>query len=275
MKRWKTMTAAVLAAGAMLVTTSGAASAQLPGKNGAKTYVWQGTYFDGDDCLVQMGDVEPYYEPAGGIAWAKGGATAAVVARPSGNLDTPAQVYVVKVSPCSAPRAVGAVDEGSTPSWSPDGKQLAVQRAGRIVIINAATGAKVRDLGAGKDPSWSPDGKRIAYVEGTTIKTRPAGGGTASTFKTSASAPDYSPDGTKIAYSQSGKIKYASASNGSGVVTTPIAASEFAYSPDGTSFLFINPSNRAVVVARTSGYITERVTDVPNYHALPAWQPLP
>jgi len=275
MKRWSAV-AAALAAGALLIGTGGAASAQFPGRNGAIAYVFEDSIFDGTDCLVDLSGTDLPYESAGGIAWAKGGARAAIVSTPPGDYDGTPGVYVLQVSPCSTPRFVSSADRDSTPSFSPDGKQLAVQRGNRIVVLDVATGRTVRDLAAGKDPSWSPDGKRIAYVDGTTIKTRPATGGSSTTFKTNASAPDYSPDGTKLAYLTGGKIAYATASNGASTKTTPISAREFTWSPDGTSFAFISPTEY-IVVARTTGYITARPTEgePPNGRTHISWQPLP
>ena len=269
MKRWTTTTAALAAAGALLVGSGGAASAQQPGRNGAVSYLWEYTYWMNQPCMVE-GEEFPGLEPDGGVAWARGGTVMAMTAVAAGSTQT----LVLSTSTC-APRSIGRADSGSTGSFSPDGKQIAVQRGGRILVVDVATGKTVRDLTAGKDPSWSPDGKRIAYVDGTTIKTRPSTGGSAATFKTSASAPDYSPDSTKIAYLTGGKIAYAAASNGSSAKTTSIKALDFTWSPDGTSFAFISPT-QYVVVARTSGYITARPTDgdTPNVRQHVAWQPL-
>lgn len=59
--------------------------------------------------------------------------------------------------------------EGDNPSWSPDGKSIALQRpatnqiADEIHIVSVATG-EVRFLADGRAPAWSPDGTRIAFT---------------------------------------------------------------------------------------------------------------
>jgi Tol biopolymer transport system component len=55
---------------------------------------------------------------------------------------------------------------GQTPTWSPNGKELAYSRQGYsgIEIINLETGQTRMLTVPGQDPSWSPDGQYIAYT---------------------------------------------------------------------------------------------------------------
>lgn len=53
--------------------------------------------------------------------------------------------------------------DGSSSSWSPDGKKIVFQRGG-LLILDLATKRETGFSQAGTNPSWSPDGKRIAYV---------------------------------------------------------------------------------------------------------------
>ncbi|MFO7171830.1 MAG: hypothetical protein DIU70_002540 [Bacillota bacterium] len=54
------------------------------------------------------------------------------------------------------------------PDWSPDGRQIAFMRDGRIWLLPAAGGEPRPITGAGRGwdvaPAWSPDGRRIAVV---------------------------------------------------------------------------------------------------------------
>ena len=94
-------------------------------------------------------------------------------------------------------------DAGFSPSWSPDGQQIAFAteiptpfdrpRPSRLSIVDVTSG-RARELGPedGMQPSWSPSGRRLAFwrmhnVSQRDIFTRPAEGGeltpvTADTF---------------------------------------------------------------------------------------------
>jgi dipeptidyl aminopeptidase/acylaminoacyl peptidase len=77
------------------------------------------------------------------------------------------------------------LDPNSQVSWSPDGKEIAVQQnydstqgpSQGVVVVNRLT-KSIRRLDYGESPSWSPDGQRIAFVgiDGKTCYTiRPDG----------------------------------------------------------------------------------------------------
>jgi eukaryotic-like serine/threonine-protein kinase len=70
------------------------------------------------------------------------------------------------------PRTLVEFEGGATISsadWSPDGKQIAFDRAGKIHVVASSGGGGETILYDGSDPhsiSWSPDGKHLAFVEG-------------------------------------------------------------------------------------------------------------
>jgi TolB protein len=87
------------------------------------------------------------------------------------------------------------------PSWSPDGTRLAATSADvGVVIVDAATGARVGSLGAGYAPSWSPDGRRLAFTDGSTLFVADVDGTNRRTLSPNGYEPAWSPDGTLIAY---------------------------------------------------------------------------
>jgi hypothetical protein len=53
------------------------------------------------------------------------------------------------------PGGLRGTTRGMHPTLSPDGRFLVVERTGRLVLVDLATGSE-RDLGAGLRPSWSP-----------------------------------------------------------------------------------------------------------------------
>ena len=52
---------------------------------------------------------------------------------------------------------------GRAPTWSPDGKRIALVRSGWVAIVSVAK-RRLRRLVRGSSPTWSPDGRRLAFV---------------------------------------------------------------------------------------------------------------
>jgi dipeptidyl aminopeptidase/acylaminoacyl peptidase len=99
----------------------------------------------------------------------------------------------------------------TTPSWSPDGREIAFVGPGLKISVARADGSGVRKLTSGLDrqvsPSWSPDGDRIAFISdrGDSFdiwSIEPDGTGTQRlTDRPQDDAlPAWSPDGSRIAF---------------------------------------------------------------------------
>ncbi len=99
----------------------------------------------------------------------------------------------------------------TTPSWSPDGREIAFVGPGLKMSVARADGSGVRKLTSGLDrqvsPAWSPDGDRIAFISdrGDSFDVwsiRPDGTGTQrlTDHPEDETLPTWSPDGNRIAF---------------------------------------------------------------------------
>ncbi|GLW90684.1 amidohydrolase family protein [Actinokineospora globicatena] len=153
------------------------------------------------------------------------------------------------------------------PSFSPDGKLIAVQSLAdgmfRVRLLTA-DGRSSWPLTRGEYddtyPAWSPDGTRIAFTSDRaggediwTVDTRGGEPRRITTAATAESQPTWSPDGRGIAYVQGNTIE--SIDVATGAVTTLVPAGQGtvaapSWSPDGKSlsFLRIGPGGRTVQV---------------------------
>lgn len=118
-------------------------------------------------------------------------------------------------------------EQGFTPTWAPDGRQIAYSTAdvsifpeqasdgGEVWIADIETGRKRMLLQRGSQPAWSPDGSRIAFrapgsgSRRVSVATIPSAGGTAVQL-TTGEENAWSP-----AWSVGGRLYYASDVGGS------------------------------------------------------------
>lgn len=111
-------------------------------------------------------------------------------------------IFVIDVTGNGLRRLAATPAVESSPSWSPDGKEIVFSRdVGRgrdLFIVTVATG-KVRRLtqttAPESTPAWSPDGEWIAFVRaGRVWATHPAGTGAHPLHRTGGIASPWAPD---------------------------------------------------------------------------------
>jgi len=175
------------------------------------------------------------------------------------------------------------------PTWSPDGRELAFARDGKLWVLRVA-GARIHQLtkelgGDARDPAWAPSGKLIAYDyrrAGYSSReiwvVRPDGSGAREVthLDHSSSQPSWSPDGTRIAFASDERRNhseiYTIKLDGSGLhieTATAIDTIDPAWSPDGKLIAFSRDGS--IETVDRSGE-TQRLTSGKN-DAMPAWRP--
>ncbi len=88
------------------------------------------------------------------------------------------------------------------PSWSPDCRKIAYERADEIYVMEADGSGQGR-LCEGSSPAWSPDGERIAFVKEGALYIVYADGSDQRMLvsqSSDCSGPDWSPDGARIVF---------------------------------------------------------------------------
>jgi Tol biopolymer transport system component len=99
----------------------------------------------------------------------------------------------------------GLFSIASPPSWSPDGRRLAVAgtlgvRSG-VYVIGRDTGRLRRvAVGGARNAAWSPDARRIAYADAVSVALVAPSGGRVTRLAAPPGRLAWSPDGRRIAY---------------------------------------------------------------------------
>lgn len=183
------------------------------------------------------------------------------------------------------------------PTWSPDGKQLAVTRRtdtgdppSGICLLNLEAPSEPSLLvpGLTSSPRWSPDGKRIVFSFDNEIEIIDVDGSNQVTVVHEAYGPAWSPDGRRIAYSTWQYISGQGAqgdiwiSNADGthpiqITTDPVLASTPDWSPNGKKILFLGRAeetndDQIYVVDIESGTLT-KLTNNLSLIETPSWSP--
>jgi hypothetical protein len=159
---------------------------------------------------------------------------------------------------------VTPASDAHSPSWSPDGKQIAYAVGGKVYTVDA-DGKNTTAVTDGPNddlPAWSPDGKRIAFVRGADLAMLSLASGSVNRLFAGvpgAGALAWSSDGTRMAFERAGSV-WTINTDGFGLTLVLAGTGGTAYhtpawTPDGTRLLATRDVGgaRAVVVTTADG----------------------
>ncbi len=182
---------------------------------------------------------------------------------------------------------------GSEPSWSPDGSQIAfvdfVDGRQNIFVMNADGSAPVR-LTSNRDrsPSWSADGRQIAFTSARDgndeIYVMNVDGSAVTRLTTNSASdrePSWSPKGRRIAFTSNrdgNEEIYVMNADGSAqtrLTNNPTTDRSPTWSPDGQRIAFASDSgfNFDIYAMNLDGSALTRLTNNSSPELEPSWSP--
>jgi TolB protein len=182
----------------------------------------------------------------------------------------------------------GEPSRDGSPSWSPDGRRIAVAdaTAGGASVLTVEGGQRSGLAVDGAVPAWSPDGRTIAFVDlddGTVWGSAPSGADRHRLLPAAIHGVRglaWSPDGARLAFSTDNGIYVAwpDARDPGRTVVRAVLPSRPSFSPDGSEIAYSGESSgprpyRAVFVVGSEGGGVRQLTRGPYDSGDPAWRP--
>ena len=167
-------------------------------------------------------------------------------------------------------------EEDSAPTWSPQGRRLAVEYGldGQIDVVDVDGGHRHEIARGGAfEPAWSPDGRTIAYTSSGDANgihiVAPTGQGDRLILP-NASSPAFSRDGRLLAFVRNGVIFAGPASHPRRAhrVTTGVEPS---FAPDSATIVFSR--GHGIYVVGIDGTLLRRLTRTRYDDRSPVWRP--
>jgi TolB protein len=197
-----------------------------------------------------------------------------------------ARIWTISSAGTRSRLVVRAKTDVVAPSWSADGRRLAVVIGGAVWRVNGDGRRLGRVTRAGvvdaESPTWSPDGKRIAFAARTrgsnfdVYVCRVDGGGLRRLTRSALADehPSWSPNGRRIAFARARSSVRSEiwVMNADGAAPRRVAdGGSPDWSPDGRRLAVT--LGGAIAVVRPDGTGVERLVEGPGTAGAPAWSP--
>jgi TolB protein len=244
---------------------------------------------DGANPKILVDSAEPIMSPA----WSPDSRKLAYVSFENKN----SEVFVQTLRSGARQKVSARAGVNSAPSWSPDGRYLALtlsRETGNLDVYTLELRSQVlkrltEQPSIDTEPMWSPDGRHIYFTSdragGPQIYRVPADGGRAErvTFEGSYNArPRLAPDGKQLAVVHNDRGNYRIAVVDlarafTQIVTDGRLDESPSYAPNGETLIYATREGVRGVLATvsTDGRVRQRISSLEGDVREPAWSPLP
>ena len=161
-----------------------------------------------------------------------------------------------------------------SPTWSPNGTELAYASGGVLYVVNADGRAKHRYLAPTKSfaPAWRPGGRQLAYLTTRGAQNTDLWVGRALWARNAIGRPAWSPDGSMLAFQRDDGV-YVATGPGAERRVAPIAnPGQPVWSPNG-KWIAYTAGRELLVVAADGAAPPRRLASNLRNPGTPGWSP--